>query len=131
VTLELALAYAFGVIFVTLLFIVACVIAFKKDSAPIAPEAMFIFRVVLSLAAAGVAGVVPGFLSIDRTVQQFTLSAGGALAVFLIVSASIPRRSSTAMCPRRKIPFDTKSVIGANRSVSLTRMTHRDPHSRS
>ena len=44
------------------------------------------FRIVLSLAAAGFAGVIPGMIELKlKPTAKFLLHAGGALAVFAIV----------------------------------------------
>jgi hypothetical protein len=48
--------------------------------------------VVLALAAAGVGAGIPGFLNIEGKWQAFTLSAGGALALFVIVLTWKPVR---------------------------------------
>jgi len=69
-------AFAFGVLFVIVLLVLA--IWFKEPT----PFQYLVFRVVLALAAAGVAAMIPGFLEVrlGRGVR-----AGGALAVFVIV----------------------------------------------
>lgn len=78
---EKILAYLFGVIFVTAILIVAIVIDTPT------PLQEFVFRVVISLAAAGIAAVIPGFINVD--VNGF-LRAGGAIAVFVIVYFTNP-----------------------------------------
>jgi hypothetical protein len=73
---ERLLAFAFGVIFVAVLLLLA--IFFPNPT----PFQYQVFRVVLSLAAGGVASMIPGFLTL-RVANW--LRAGGALAVFAIV----------------------------------------------
>jgi hypothetical protein len=70
------LAYTFGVAF--LLIMLAIAIFLPKPSR----FQFFVFRVVLALAAAGTAAMIPGFLQVQ--VSKF-LRAGGALAVFALV----------------------------------------------
>jgi len=69
-------AFLFGVVFVIVLLTLA--IFFPNPTA----FQYTIFRSVLSLAAAGVAAMIPGFISLS--VPKW-LRAGGALAVFVIV----------------------------------------------
>ena len=73
---EKILAFIFGVVFVVVLLYAAFAVpnptAFQYT----------IFRIVLALAAAGVAGMFSGFLNIQ--ISNW-LKAGGALAVFAIV----------------------------------------------
>ncbi|WP_181150030.1 tetratricopeptide repeat protein [Ensifer aridi] len=74
--LYILLAFAFGVVFVCSLLLFA--IFFPVPT----PFQEFVFRVVLSLAAAGVAAVLPGILNIR--INSF-VTAGGSLAVFCVV----------------------------------------------
>ena len=69
-------AFVFGVTFLGILVILA--IGFPTPT----PFQYTAFRIVLALAAAGVAGMIPGFLSI---VVSRWIRASGALAVFVIV----------------------------------------------
>ena len=74
--LQKKVAFTFGVVFVAALLVLALFIP-----NPTAFQYL-VFRVVLALAAAGVAAMIPGFIKFD--ISKW-LSAGGALAVFLIV----------------------------------------------
>ncbi len=78
--LNLALAFAFGVVFVGVVLILA--IVFPEP----APFQYTVFRIVLSLAAAGVAAVIPGFITLNLSLgQRVGIGAAGAFAVFAIV----------------------------------------------
>jgi hypothetical protein len=70
------LAFVFGVVFVTALLTLA--VLFSEPT----PFQYTVFRIVLALAAAGVAAVIPGILNVKLS---FGVRAGGALAVFVIV----------------------------------------------
>ena len=70
------LVFLFGVVFVVALLILA--IVFPNPT----PFQYNVFRVVLALAAAGVAALIPGFLQVS--ISDW-LRAGGALAVFTVV----------------------------------------------
>jgi hypothetical protein len=74
--LDKLLAFCFGVVFVVLILIVA---VFDRDPPPFS---LFIYRVVLSLAAAGVGAVIPGIVNVDINP---VVRAGGALALFVVV----------------------------------------------
>jgi hypothetical protein len=69
-------AFIFGVVFVVVLIVLA--IAFPNPT----PFQYTVFRVILALASAGVAAMIPGFLEIE--VPNW-IRAGGALAVFIVV----------------------------------------------
>lgn len=75
------LAYVFGVIFVTTILVVAIFFPNPTDFQ------YTVFRIVLALAAGGVAAVVPGFIQVKF---KSWLRAGGALAVFVIVYLVAP-----------------------------------------
>ncbi len=73
------MAVSFGVVFVTTRLILS--IRFPQ---PIEFQS-FVFRIVLSLAAAGVAAMIPGFISLHLEFSNNYLSVGGAIAVFALV----------------------------------------------
>ncbi|MCC7540567.1 MAG: hypothetical protein IT379_30400 [Deltaproteobacteria bacterium] len=73
-----------GVGFLALLLGIGVFILVRGEK-PVPREAMFIFRVILALAGAGFAAVLPGFLELDGTVVDISLRAGGALATFAIL----------------------------------------------
>lgn len=73
-------AFGFGCVFVFVLLCLAVLIpnptAFQYQT----------FRIVMALAAAGIAAMVPGFLKIEiRPAVQLAIRAGGALGVFVVV----------------------------------------------
>ena len=69
-------AFVFGFVFIVVMLTIGCVIAFRENPRDIPPTAMLIFRVVLALAAAGVAATLPGFLEIESNLAEFGLRAG-------------------------------------------------------
>jgi hypothetical protein len=74
------LAFVFGVVFVTALLVVNILIPSPTTSQHET------FRIILALAAGGVAAMIPGILDLKvSTGAKFALRAGGALAVFVIV----------------------------------------------
>jgi hypothetical protein len=73
---ERSVAFVFGVVFVIVLLLLA--IKFPNPT----PFQYTVFRIVLALAAGGVAAMIPGFLTLSVSTW---LRAGGALAVFVIV----------------------------------------------
>jgi hypothetical protein len=46
---------------------------------------IFVFRLILAVAAGAFGSVIPGFLAVDGEVKKFSIRAGGALALFVIV----------------------------------------------
>jgi 8-oxo-dGTP pyrophosphatase MutT (NUDIX family) len=82
---ELLLAFGFGVVFVAALLILA--VLFPRPT----PFQHTTFRIVLALAAAGVAAMIPGVIELETSkVALLTISAGGALAVFVVVYFADP-----------------------------------------
>jgi hypothetical protein len=78
--LQIAFASLFGVIFVGAFLIIAA--RFPNPTT----FQQTIFRVILALSAAGVAAMIPGFISVEiGAVQGLALRAGGAIAVFTLV----------------------------------------------
>jgi hypothetical protein len=75
------LAFGFGVVFVIVLLVIAVMFPEPK------PFQYEVFKVVLALAAAGVAAMIPGFLHFEISTW---LRAGGALAVFAVVYFKTP-----------------------------------------
>ena len=74
--LPLILAFFFGVVFVATLLAIAVIVRHPT------PFLYTVSRIILALAAAGVAAVIPGLLNV--TVSTI-LTASGALGVFAIV----------------------------------------------
>ncbi|MCP4402696.1 MAG: hypothetical protein GY801_36020 [bacterium] len=73
------IAFVFGVTFVVVLLLIAVFF-------PTPTQFQYtVFRIVLALATAGVAAMIPGFLSIELGVLGAIIRAGGALGVFVIV----------------------------------------------
>ncbi len=79
-TAQIVIAFVFGVTFVVALIVLA--IQFPRPT----PFQYNVFRIVLSLAAAGAAAMIPGFINIEVSATTgLLIRAGGALAVFVIV----------------------------------------------
>jgi hypothetical protein len=70
-------AYGFGVVFISVLIAIAMFVPEPK------PFQQWIFRVVLSLAAAGVGAVIPGMINVEW--KDPKIRAAGAFALFVIV----------------------------------------------
>jgi hypothetical protein len=78
-TWEKILVFIFGLTFVIVLLLVALAVPNPTDFQ------LFVFRIVLALAAAGVAALIPGFLNIESKTALYAVRAGGALGVFLLI----------------------------------------------
>ena len=79
--MERLAVFAFGVVFVVVMLVLA--VAIPNPT----PTQYDTFKIVLALAAAGVAAFIPGFLEV--TVPGW-IRAGGALAVFVLVFTKSP-----------------------------------------
>jgi hypothetical protein len=69
-------AFGFGTLFVAIMLVLAVWI--REPT----PTQWFVFRVVLSLAAAGIGAIIPGLIQVD--IHPY-IRAGGAIALFVIV----------------------------------------------
>jgi 8-oxo-dGTP pyrophosphatase MutT (NUDIX family) len=79
-TAQIIIAFIFGTAFVVALLVLA--IAFPKPT----PFQYLVFKITLSLAAAGVAAMIPGFVNVRMDTNiGLAITAGGALAIFVIV----------------------------------------------
>jgi hypothetical protein len=77
---QVIVAFVFGVVFVVALIVLS--ISFPNPTA----FQYNVFRIVLSLAAAGFAAMIPGFINIEiSATAKMLVRAGGAMAVFVIV----------------------------------------------
>ncbi|WP_019867646.1 hypothetical protein [Methylovulum miyakonense] len=77
---QITIAFLFGVSFVITLLVVAV-----KYPNPTAFQ-YNVFRIILSLAASGVAAMIPGFINLElSTGTELLIRAGGAIAVFVII----------------------------------------------
>jgi hypothetical protein len=101
-------AFITGVVFVSLMLIIACLIAFRRQREEIPSLAIWIFRVILALSGAAFAAVLTGFLGVEGTLNKWTFRAGGPLAVFLLLYRVNPpnlvQRSSSR--PRQDLEED-------------------------
>lgn len=100
------LAFFFGLCFVGILLILA--IGFPQPSA----FQYMVFRIILALAAAGIAGVIPGLIQLKmRSNAILLINAGGALAVFVLIYLFAPADLSS-----------TPDKSGDNQANSSTKM---------
>ena len=76
---QLYLAFGFGVVFLLIVVMVAL-----RDK-PLSQQQMDLVRPIQAIALAGIAAIIPGFLEIDSKGVNYSLRAGGALAVFVLV----------------------------------------------
>lgn len=75
-SLQMSLAFAFGVIFISVMLAIAILMPYPS------PFQLLTFRVTLALAAGGVAAMIPGFLRVELSNH---IRAGGALAAAVMV----------------------------------------------
>jgi len=110
INLQLTIVFVFGVTFVALLVILA--IKFPDPT----PFQYTVFRTVLSLATAGAAAMIPGFIDIQvSAATKLLLRAGGALAVFVIIyfinPARLAMREDTHETTEGMVPPETPNRL--------------------
>jgi hypothetical protein len=110
------LAFTFGVLFVTALLVFALFVPNPTI------QQFEIVRIILALAAGGVAAMIPGLLSLKLgAAANVALRAGGALAVFVIVYFYSPARwappssaiTQTTIAPNSPAIIGNDNVVGA------------------
>ena len=110
------LAFTFGVLFVTALLVFALFVPNPTI------QQFEIVRIILALAAGGVAAMIPGLLSLKLGAgANVALRAGGALAVFVIVYFYSPARwgpsssatTQTTTGPNSPAIIGNDNVVGA------------------
>jgi hypothetical protein len=75
------IAFVFGAIFIITILVFTAVV---KDPSP---TAVWTYRIILALAAAGVAAILPGFIDIK---YKGFVQAGGAIGVFVLILLAFP-----------------------------------------
>jgi hypothetical protein len=78
-----------SVIFGILFLLVILVLTFSVENPT--PTQQFVIRVVLALAAAGFAAMLPGFIELGSNSANVALRAGGSIALFLVVFFLTPQ----------------------------------------
>lgn len=113
--MQIAIAFTFGVLFVIVLLVLA--IVFPKPTS----FQYSVFRIVLSIAAAGVAAMIPGFINIElESTVGLIVRAGGALAVFVIVFFFNPAR----------LAVHKETIDGVNNQGEVTQIQSSGDNSR-
>jgi hypothetical protein len=115
---ERYLAFGFGVVFVIVLLLLA--IKYPNPT----PFQYTVFRIVLALAAGGVAAMIPGFLTIKVSTL---IRGGGALAVFVVVYFYSPAElTGVKVKTEQEIEIDNPVVHGTEGSLPNLVVTKPD-----
>jgi hypothetical protein len=112
--IQAGLGFAFGVIFVSVILTIAVFIPLPSDFQ------YQVFRIVLALAAGGVGAVIPGSLNVNI---PKVLTAGGALAVFVVVYFYSPAQLAV-----KRIPSETpaqKETSEAEAKLAKEQVEHQ------
>lgn len=76
--------FIFGCIFLMVLLLIAVLIPNPT------PSQYITFQTILALSAAGVAGILAGFIEVESKLKTISIKAGGALAVFIVTYLLTP-----------------------------------------
>ncbi len=106
-------SFSFGVVFVG---VMLALNVFIRNPSPTQHET---FKVVLALAAAGIGGILAGFIRIEGTFNKIVLRAGGALALFLVVYFSTPATPVRPVKIEQKIKGNHGTQINQNKGVII------------
>lgn len=78
----------------------------------------WVFRVVMSLAAAGLGSALPGFIKLEgKIAPNQTVQAGGAIALFLVVFFSFPEITEKVL-PARLAPPQLTLEVGQTKTIT-------------
>lgn len=110
---EKVVGFFFGMIFLTLLLLINVLIPHPTITQ------YETFKIVLALSAAGVGGILAGFISIEGTYNKLALRAGGALALFLIIFFLTPAVPQTPETVNQTIIGNDAKQIGTNKGVII------------
>jgi hypothetical protein len=86
IDIKTLIAFAFGAVFIISILVFTAVV--KNPS----PTEIWTYRIILALAAAGVAAVLPGFIDIK---YKGFVQAGGAIGVFVLILVAFPAPDPT------------------------------------
>ena len=103
--------FVFGVTFVTALLSLS---VFIPDPTP-AQHATF--KTILALAAAGVGGILAGTIHVKGSIQKWSVRAGGAIALFVIVFFFTPAMPEEGDEIHQTIIGDDGTSVGVNKGV--------------
>lgn len=87
------------------------------------------FKIVLALAAAGIGGILTGFINIEGTFQKVVFRSGGALALFLIIYFFSPTAPIHPVIINQTQEGGTGMQIGVNKGmiyIGTKDDTHKD-----
>ena len=87
--LEKIAGFVFGIAFLAALLIVTLLIPEPT------PTQYATFKTILALAAAGVGGILAGSIHVEGSIQKWTIRAGGAIALFVLVYFFAPAPPNT------------------------------------
>lgn len=98
-----------GIVFLTLLLTIGLLIMLRKSSEPIPREATFIFRVILSIAAAALGTALTGFIEVTGEIPGWTIRSAGAFALFVMVFFLNPPELAQKRAPKSIAGHDSKN----------------------
>ena len=111
--LEKILGFSFGVVFISVLLGLNVLI---PNPSPTQHEA---FKIILALAAAGIGGILAGFIQVKGTFGKLALRAGGALALFLVVYLISPAGPKPDNSINQTIYGDHGTQINENKGAII------------
>lgn len=109
--LEKILGFSFGVIFVSVLLVLNVLIPDPNQTQ------YETFKIILALAAAGIGGILTGFIQIKGVFGKLALRAGGALALFLVIYFFSPAMPKPDNSIKQTINGDNGAQINVNNGV--------------
>ena len=129
-SLQRRAVFGFGISFIVIMLVIALGVPNPTDFQ------IFVFRIVLALAAAGVAAMIPGFINVE---VSSTIKAGGAIAIFVIiyffnpakfVTTSINNNSADLRVADLLTKFNITSIKENSADLRIADLLTENPYSR-
>jgi hypothetical protein len=108
IDIKTLIAFAFGSVFIISILVFTAVV--KNPS----PTEIWTYRIILALAAAGVAAVLPGFIDIK---YKGFVQAGGAIGVFVLILLAFPAPEPAPAPAAAPAPTPAKAETAASEEV--------------
>ena len=115
---QIITAFVFGALFLTAILVLVVLI----PNPP--PAQLLVFRIVISLAAAGIVCVFSGYLHVQGQIAKWAIRGGGAFAVFLVVYFFSPTLVDASAVQQQCTGDNCEQNVTVNNNYGITPEDH-------
>lgn len=115
---QIVTAFFFGAMFLTAILVLVVLIPNPT------PAQFLVFRIVISLAAAGIVGVFSGYLHVQGQIAKWAIRGGGAFAVFLVVYFFSPTLVESTAVRQECTGDNCEQNVTVNNNYGITPEDH-------